>query len=163
MIPEIIIIIATTVFWIVYYLFEGLHDACVINQRNYLINLVNRNGIKADEEQLYKWNNRFHDYDSWEKAITKIVVAILIYFISESFLFSLLMLILSVAIRIVVHDLVISVNIGQKWDYVGVTDTNFWDIFLQKMKSKGVSPTLIRVSIILFSIITIIIYLICRG
>jgi hypothetical protein len=163
MTTETIILIAVTIFWISYYVFEGLHDACVINQRNYMIGLLNQNGIKKDEEKLYDWNNGFHDYDTWEKIHTKLAIAVLIYFVCDSVIYSLLMLTLSVAIRVAIHDLVISINIGQAWDYVGVTDTNFWDIFLQKMKAKGISPTLIRLSIIVSSILTIIIYQNCRG
>ncbi len=117
MLPLIFII--STIFWIVYYIFQGLHDTHVVKEVELLRNKLPGNDSHILEEKIISHEVNWKFWDSLEKAMTKIGIAILIYVVSDDYIFALLLLCLSIFIRWVVHDLTVALALRGNLKHIG--------------------------------------------
>lgn len=142
---ELFLFIGSILFWILYYIFEGSHDAAFANETKLLRDNIDEEKYDKIKEGFIKHELDWHLFDSLEKALTKIVFAILIYFITNNFLFSFQMLLLSVGIRSVMHDMVVALRLGKGLKHIG-PDFLWWDRFLRRMQNIGVNQYFIKLS-----------------
>lgn len=140
---EVILFIGTILFWILYYFFEGSHDAAFAKETKLFTDNMDEDKITKIKKNFVKLELDWHLFDALEKALTKIVFAILIYLITYNLLFSFQMLLLSVGIRSVMHDLVVALWLGKGIHHIG-PDFLWWDRFLRKMQNRGINQYLIK-------------------
>jgi len=123
------------VFWVVYYLFESLHDANIIKQ-------TELNTSTDTFDLANKYNSLWHMYDAMEKLVTHTYISVLTYVIYPDVVFCVLLYTLGLSIRLFEHDFLINYfrfnNLHKAFVYVGVRKNNgmLWDMFLNKIKDK---------------------------
>lgn len=156
---EIILLICSIIFWVIYYFFEGSHDAAFVKEMEIIRNEVDENKYRSIEPKVIKFELSWHMWDSLEKALVKITFSILVFLITDNLLFAIQLLLLSVAVRSIMHDLVVSLKLGKGLNHIG-PDFLWWDRFLRRMKNIGINqylikliPTALIIIWILFSII----------
>ena len=154
---ELIIFLLSILFWIIYYVFEGLHDTAFIKERDVIKTKLNDDEYKSIDKHVKLYEKMWHRYDSFEKSLVKIVLSILVYIITNNFLFSFQLLCLALAIRMIMHDLVVALGLGKGINHIGPSEDIWWDSFLRKMNSAGINQYLIK-AIPLISILFWIIY-----
>jgi len=140
---ELFLFIGSIFFWILYYIFEGSHDAAFAHETKLLRDNIDSEKYNKIKDGFIKYELDWHLFDSLEKALTKIVFAILIYLITDNFLFSFQILLLSVGIRSVMHDMVVALRLGKGLKHIG-PDFLWWDRFLRRMQNVGVSQYVIK-------------------
>lgn len=153
---ELIIFLSAILFWIVYYIFEGLHDSAFIKERDVIKEKVNDGNYKTIEARVKYYEKLWHKYDNFEKSLVKIVFSIFVFIITNNLLFSFQLLCLAVAIRMIMHDLVVAVGLGKGIHHIGPSEDILWDSFLRKMKTLGINQYVIKIiplAFILFWII----------
>jgi len=140
---ELFLFIGSVLFWILYYIFEGSHDAAFARETKLLRDNIDEEKYAKIKSGFIKYELDWHLFDSLEKALTKIVFAMLIYLITDNFLFSFQMLLLSVGIRSVMHDMVVALRLGKGLKHIG-PDFLWWDRFLRRMQNYGINQYLIK-------------------
>ena len=140
---ELSLFIGAIFFWIFYYIFEGSHDAAFAQETKLLRDNINEDKYLKIKDGFIKHELDWHLFDSLEKALTKIVFAILVYLVTENFLFSFQTLLLSVGIRAVMHDMIVALRLGKGLKHIG-PDFLWWDRFLRKMQNIGINQYLIK-------------------
>ena len=140
---ELYLFIGSIIFWILYYIFEGSHDAAFAKETKLLRDTIDEEKYSRIKNNFIKYELDWHLFDSLEKALTKIVFALLIYLITNSFLFAFQMLLLSVGIRSVMHDMVVALKLGKGLNHIG-PDFLWWDRFLRRMQNAGINQYLIK-------------------
>jgi len=140
---DLYLFVGSIIFWIIYYIFEGSHDAAFAKETKLLRDVIEKEKYSEIEGSFIKHELDWHLFDSLEKALTKIVFAILIYLITNNFLFAFQMLLLSVGIRSVMHDMVVALRLGKGLNHIG-PDFLWWDRFLRKMQNIGINQYLIK-------------------
>ena len=154
---ELIIFLSSILFWIIYYVFEGLHDTAFIKERDTLKEKVKDEDYDAVDSRIKFHEKMWHRYDSLEKSLVKIIFSVLVFLITNNLLFSFQLLCLSVAIRMIMHDLVVALGLGKGLKHIGPSQDIWWDTFLRKMNSSGINQYIIK-AIPLISILFWIIY-----
>jgi len=156
---ELILLICSIIFWIIYYFFEGSHDAAFVKETEIIKNEVDEDKYRSIEPKVIKFELSWHLWDSFEKALVKIIISILVFLITDNLLFAIQLLLLSVAIRSIMHDLVVALKLGKGLNHIG-PDFLWWDRFLRRMQNRGINqylikliPTALIIIWILFSII----------
>ncbi len=153
---EYIIFVSAIIFWIVYYIFEGMHDANFAKETALLSKHIDKEKYSQIKPDFVKYELRWKLWDSLEKALVKIVSSIMIYYLTDDLVFSVLMLALAACIRAIMHDLVVALGLGKGLSHIG-PDYIYWDRFLRRMSEKGINqyvikltPTIIVSGIILY-------------
>ena len=141
---EYIIFILSIVFWIVYYIFEGLHDVAFIKERDIIIEKVSKENYELIDPKVKHYEILWHRYDSFEEALVKIVFSIMIFMITENTLFALQILFLAVTVRMIMHDLVVALGLGKGLNHIGPSEDIWWDTFLRRMQKFGINQYLIK-------------------
>ena len=139
----LILLIGGIIFWTLYYYFEGNHDGVFANEIKLFRSHISSEKIKEIESEFVKHELSWHWYDALEKALVKLVLSVLIYFLTYNLLFSFQMLLLSVGIRSVAHDFFISLKMGKGLNHIG-PDFLWWDRFLRKMQTIGINQYIIK-------------------
>lgn len=156
---ELIIFLSAIIFWIIYYLFEGLHDTAFIKERDVIKEKVSDDNYKEIENIVWHYEKLWHRFDSFEKSLVKIVFSILVYLITDNILFSFQLLCLALTIRIIMHDLVVAIGLGKGINHIGPSQDIWWDSFLRKMNSAGINQYFIKavplITILLWVIYTL--------
>lgn len=156
---ELIIFLSSILFWIIYYVFEGLHDTAFIKERDIIKEKVKEENYKSIDSRVKYYEKLWHRYDSFEKSLVKIVFSILVFVITANLLFSFQLLCLAVAIRMVMHDLVVALGLGKGINHIGPSHDIWWDTFLRKMNSAGINQYIIKalplISILFWIIFTL--------
>ena len=140
---EFYLFLASILFWILYYYFEGSHDGAFALETKLMREKLGADRFKEIEEGFIKFELDWHWYDSLEKALVKIVFAVLIYFITDNFLFAFQMILLAVGIRSVAHDFFVAHTMGKGLNHIG-PDFLWWDKFLRKMQNIGINQYIIK-------------------
>jgi len=136
---ELILFIGSILFWILYYIFEGSHDAAFAKETKLLRDNIDQERYNSEiKDGFVKHELDWHLFDALEK-----VFAILIYLITKNFLFSFQMLLLSVGVRSVMHDMVVALRLGKGLKHIG-PDFLWWDRFLRKMQNAGINQYVIK-------------------
>ncbi len=155
---ELYIFIASIIFWLLYYYFEGSHDGAFALETKLMKEKLGKEKFSEIKNDFVKYELKWHLFDALEKALVKIVFAILVYLITENLLFAFQMILLAVGIRSFAHDLFVTLAMGKKLNHIG-PDFLWWDRFLRKMQQNGINqyvikfiPNLIIVLWILWSI-----------
>lgn len=142
---ELIIFLSAIFFWIIYYVFEGLHDTAFIKERDVIKEKVEEADYKKIDGRVKFYEKLWHRYDSFEKSLVKIVFSILVFVITNNLLFSFQILCLAVAIRMIMHDLIVALGLGKGLKHIGPSEDIWWDSFLRKMNSAGINQYIIKV------------------
>jgi hypothetical protein len=142
------------VFWMIYYYIESKHDASVILWKN---STTDKNLTKEQRELSDKYRKDWHEYDAYEKALVHIVVTLPVLFIGGSIWLVLSLILLSLGIRLILHDLLINKFLGIDINHIGTT--NGFDIFLRSLEEKGISQWTVKIVIINVAILLSIIFL----
>ncbi len=140
---ELYLFIGVTVFWIIYYIFEGSHDGTFAKETKILRDKIDKAEFEKIRSNFVKLELDWHLFDALEKALTKIVIAILIFLVTQNLIFSFQMLLLSVAIRSVMHDLVVALKLNKGLRHIG-PDFLWWDRFLRNMQNHGINQYIIK-------------------
>ncbi|PKL87651.1 MAG: hypothetical protein CVV23_14210 [Ignavibacteriae bacterium HGW-Ignavibacteriae-2] len=155
---EVFLFIGCVIFWILYYIFEGLHDTNFVKEVKIARSKLTDQQNNEIHEAIIQKELRWKFWDSLEKALTKIFIAILIYYISEDFIFALLLLLLSVCIRWLVHDLTVALGLGKGIKHIG-PDFIWSDKLLRRLESAGINqyvvklvPTIITIILVIYHI-----------
>lgn len=141
---ELIFFLSSIVFWIVYYIFEGMHDSAFIKERDVIKEKLNDIKYKSIDAHVKHYERLWHRYDNFEKSLVKIVFSIFIFIITNNLLFSFQLLCLAVAIRMVMHDLVVALALGKGIHHIGPSEDIWFDSFLRKMKAHGINQYVIK-------------------
>lgn len=141
---ELIIFLSSILFWIVYYIFEGLHDSAFIKERDVIKEKVNDEKYKTIDAQVKYYERLWHKYDNFEKSLVKIVFSIFVFIITNNLLFSFQLLCLAVTIRMIMHDLVVALGLGKGINHIGPSEDIWWDSFLRRMNNAGVNQYFIK-------------------
>lgn len=128
-----------------YYVFEGLHDTAFIKERDIIKEKVKTEDYKSIDQKVKHFEKLWHRYDSLEKSLVKIVSSVLIFIITDKLLFSFQMLCLSVAIRMIMHDIVVALGLGKGLKHIGPSEDIWWDSFLRKMNKAGINQYIIKI------------------
>ena len=152
---ELYLFIGVTVFWIIYYVFEGSHDGVFAKETKLLRDEIDPEKFEKIKPNFIKLELDWHYYDTLEKALTKIVIALLLFIITQNLIFSFQMLLLSGGIRSIMHDLVVALKLNKGFKHIG-PDFLWWDRFLRKMQARGINQYIIK----LFPNIILIIWII---
>lgn len=126
-------------FWIVYYFLESNHDAAIILWKN---STTDKNLTKEQRDLADKHRKNWHYFDMLEKTLTHIVISLIPLLIGGSVWFVLSLLLLSVAIRLILHNLLINDFLGIDINHIGTTD--WFDILLRLFEEKGISQWTIK-------------------
>jgi len=138
----ILFFILYIIFWIVYYYIEGRHDAAIIHWLD--------STYVTDINELSYYSEIWHKFDAYEKALVHLVITSILLFIEFNVLAYLSLLILSLSIRIIVHNLIINKFRNLPNDYLG---TDSFDVFLKYLESKlGISQWTFKLSIFFISL-----------
>lgn len=140
---EFYLFLSSILFWILYYYFEGSHDGAFALETKLMREKLGSEKFKEIEEGFVKYELEWHWYDSLEKALVKIIFAVLVYFITENFLFAFQMILLAVGIRSVAHDFFVARTMGKGLNHIG-PDFLWWDRFLRKMQNIGINQYVIK-------------------
>ena len=140
---ELYLFLSAILFWILYYYFEGSHDGAFALETKLMREKLGVEKFKEIEEGFVKYELDWHWYDSLEKALVKIIFAVLVYFITDNFLFSFQMILLAVGIRSVAHDFFVARTMGKGLNHIG-PDFLWWDRFLRKMQNIGINQYVIK-------------------
>lgn len=147
-------VIVYFIFWIVYYIIEGTHDANVILWQQATINT----NATSDQKLLSKkYNQLWHEYDAYEKGLTHIALTLPILLIGGGWLLFISLLILSLSIRLLVHNYCINKFMKIDINHIGTTD--WFDIFMRNLENKGISQWTIKFGLLGLSIILVILFL----
>lgn len=150
----LLFLILYIVFWVLYYYLESRHDAAVILWKN---SSADRNQTKEDREVSDKHRKNWHYYDMLEKSITHIVITLPVLLIGGSIWLLASLLLLSLGIRLIIHNLLINKFLGIDINHIGTTD---WvDILFREFESNGISQWTIKVGIIFITIMLSILFL----
>lgn len=140
---EIYLFVSAILFWILYYYFEGSHDGAFALETKLMREKLGAEKFKEIEKGFVKYELDWHWYDGLEKALVKIVFAVLIYFITDNLLFAFQMILLAVGIRSVAHDFFVARTMGKGLNHIG-PDFLWWDRFLRKMQNIGINQYVIK-------------------
>ncbi len=140
---EIYLFLSAILFWILYYYFEGSHDGAFALETKLMREKLGTEKFKEIEKGFVKYELDWHWYDGLEKALVKIVFAVLIYFITDNLLFAFQMILLAVGIRSVAHDFFVARTMGKGLNHIG-PDFLWWDRFLRKMQNIGINQYVIK-------------------
>lgn len=142
------------IFWILYYIIEGIHDANVILWQQSTISptLTNDQKLLSTKHRL-EW----HEYDAYEKGLTHIALTLPIFLIGGGWLLAISLLILSLSIRLLVHNYCINKFMGIDINHIGTTD--LFDLFMKHMADTGISQWTIKFGLLGLSIILVILFL----
>lgn len=143
-------VIAYILFWCTYYYVEGRHDANVILWKQ-MSDKKDKTIHEINLEKLY--NKNWHKYDAYEKLMVHLTLPIVSLLFQCNIIFIIGLFILSISIRLYVHNMVINKYTGKEIDYIGLTD--WFDIFLLELNSSGVSQWIFKGIIFIISIIII--------
>lgn len=116
-------IVIYLLFFIIYYMIEGLHDGHVILwERAYekTSDSVN-NFFHANKFKFH--SNKWHTLDMYEKIMVHIIVSLFLYVMITDIVLVIMATISGLSIRWVVHDMVINRLLKQPLGYVGTTAT----------------------------------------
>lgn len=142
------------VFWIAYYYLESRHDASVILWKN---STADKNLTKEQRDLSDKHRKNWHYYDMLEKTLAHIVITLPVLFIGGTIWLVLSLLLLSLGIRLLVHNLLINEFLGININHIGTTD---WaDILFRKFEDKGISQWTIKGGIIIVAIALCILFI----
>ena len=139
------IFFSAIIFWVLYYIFEGLHDTAFIKERDVIKDKLDDKTYNSIDLKVRHFEKRWHLFDNLEKSLVKIVLSILVYLITNNLLFSFQLLCLGVAIRMIMHDLVVALGLGKGINHIGPSEDVMWDTFLRKMRSFGINQYIIKI------------------
>lgn len=143
---ETIILIFTITFWIVYYILQGMHDVNIVQEVKLLRNNISNESNKILEKDIIKKELGWKFWGSLEKALVKIVGAVIIYLFTSDIYFAFLCLILSVSLRWLVHDLTVAIGLGKGFSHIG-PDFIWTDKVLQQLHNKGINQYFIKLTL----------------
>jgi len=141
------------IFWVAYYYFESKHDASIILWKN---STTDKNLSQEQIKLSDKYRTDWHEYDVYEKILTHIAIALPVLFIGSVW-FLLSLLLLSLGIRLLLHDTLINKFLGIDINHIGTTD--WFDIFLRGLEEKGISQWTIKIGIVILALILCILFL----
>jgi hypothetical protein len=140
---ELYLFLSAILFWILYYYFEGSHDGAFALETKLMREKLGHEKFKEIENDFVEYELDWHWYDGLEKALVKIVFAVLLFFITDNLLFAFQMVLLAVGIRSVAHDFFVARALGKGLNHIG-PDFLWWDRFLRKMQSIGINQYVIK-------------------
>ena len=150
----LLFLILYIVFWVLYYYLESRHDASVILWRN---STSDKNPTKAERDLADKHRKSWHYYDMLEKSLTHIVLTLPVLLIGGSIWLLLSLLLLSLGIRLLVHNLLINKFLGIDINHIGTTDWS--DILFREFEENGISQWTIKGGIVFISMALCVIFL----
>ena len=156
---ELILFIASGLFWIVFYIFQGIHDTHFIKEVTELQNAIDEKTLIGLQDSIIQRELKWKLYGSIEKALTKIFMAVLIYFITQDVTFSILIFLLSILLRWFVHDITVAIGLGRGINHIG-PDFIWTDKILRNLSRKGINQYLIKLLPLIILIAAIILYII---
>ena len=106
-----ILTLITIIFWVMVYILEGLHDI---------------NVIRSSDSEKTKEIRLWHFWDSLMFLVIHLFFIIFIYIISNNLLFSLKMFILSLGLRISIHETMINLILHKNLFYRPNKNQNNW-------------------------------------
>lgn len=145
----ILYIIGFVVFWTIFYIFEGKRDGY------HSLELNQSTGWK-DVNKKREYNKCWHNDAAIYLALTHLAISFLYSFvIGEGILFGIALTLISVSLRILLHDGMINITRGLDWNYYSTCDYkgDWWDCFLIKMRDKGIPQWVIRGFFVIVSIL----------
>jgi len=142
------------IFWVAYYYFESKHDASVILWKN---STSDKNLSQEQVKLSDKYRNDWHEYDMYEKTLTHMAITLPVLFIGGSVWFLLSLLLLSLAIRLLLHDTLINKFLGISINHIGTTDK--FDIFLRRLEAKGISQWVLKSGVMVLAIALCVLFL----
>jgi hypothetical protein len=151
---ETIILISSIVFWVIFYILQGMHDVRIVEEIQLLKKNSNNEKLSLIENEIVSKEISWKLWGSLEKALTKLTITIIIYFFSHDLYFSLLCLALSVGLRWLVHDLTVAIGLGRGLSHIG-PDFIWTDKILAQLKRVGINQYVIKLTIN-FTILTMI-------
>lgn len=138
------LILITTISWVVVYLFEGFHDIDV---------------IKSSAPGYDKEKSGWHFKDGMMFTVLHFYSAYLIYLIKEDLTLTIILFILSIGIRVSVHETVINLILHKDLFHTPTSKHNWFDRMFIKLKVGKIYMFLYRYGLLLLSIYFIIKYL----
>jgi hypothetical protein len=141
-------------FWVLYYYIESKHDASVILWKN---STTDKNLTNEQRKLSDKYRKDWHEYDAYEKALVHIVVTLLALLLNITPWFILPLLLLSLGIRLIVHDTLINKFLGIDINHIGTTDR--FDIILRYLEQKGISQWAIKIGIVMIGVVLCMLFL----
>ena len=155
---KLTILVALLLFWLLYYVFQGLHDVAFIKETRLLKQKITPEDFNSLKDQYVSLELAWKAWDVLEKALVKLAFAVLVFVLTGDFLFALLLFILSAALRWLLHDLVVAMGLGQGFRHIG-PDYIATDRFLRWMQFHGLNqyvikciPILLLLALLLFHI-----------
>jgi len=139
-----LILAGVLVFWVVYYLFEGNHDVAFIRERDAIHRYLNPAEQQEVAPEVRKYEKAWHMFDAWEKTLVKLLVAGTVYLLTTDLLFTVQMLILSLFIRVIVHDAVVARGLGKTLNHIAPSDDILWAVFLRTLLRFGIPPIAVK-------------------
>ena len=151
---ELLFVIVYFIFWIGYYILESAHDANLILWQQ---TTANPNLPEDKKLPAKKYSQAWHEYDAYEKGITHIAITLPIFFLGGSIWLFGALLLLSLSIRILVHNYFINKFMNIDVNYIGTTD--WFDLFMRKLEDKGISQWPVKFAVLGISILLVILFL----
>ena len=148
----VLYLISFVIFWIIFYIFEGKRDG------HHSLELNQSIGWK-DVNKKREYNKCWHNDAAIYLALTHLTISFLFAFvIGEDILFGIGLTLISVSLRVLLHDGMINITRGLDWNYYSTCDYkgDWWDCFLIKMRDKGIPQWVIRGLFLVLSILFII-------
>ena len=140
---EFYLFLSAILFWILYYYFEGSHDGAFALETKLMREKLGKDKFSEIEKGFVKYELDWHLFDALEKSLVKIVLSVLVYFITNNIFFAFQMLVLAVGIRSVAHDFFVARRMGKGLNHIG-PDFLWWDRFLRKMQNIGINQYVIK-------------------
>lgn len=141
-------IVLFIVFWIIFYIFEGKRDG------HHSLELNQSSGWK-DVNKKREYNKCWHNDAAIYLALTHLAISFLFAFvIGQGILFGVGLTLISVSLRVLLHDGMINITRGISWNYYSTCDYkgDWWDCFLITMRDKGIPQWIIRGLFLIISI-----------
>jgi hypothetical protein len=140
---ELYLFLASILFWILYYYFEGSHDGAFALETKLMKKKLGTEQFNEIKNEFIKHELDWHWYDGLEKALVKIVFSAFVYLLTNNLLFSFQMILLAVGLRSVAHDFFVAIKMGKGLNHIG-PDFLWWDRFLRKMQNHGINQYVIK-------------------
>ncbi len=142
---ETIIFIYTIVFWILFYILQGMHDVNIVQEvkllRRHIDDKINNNL----EAEIVKKELGWKFWGGLEKTLVKVACSLVVYLFAGDLYFAFLCLLLSVSLRWLVHDMTVAIGLGKGLSHIG-PDFIWTDRMLKKMQKKGINQYVVKLT-----------------
>ncbi|MBU0560034.1 MAG: hypothetical protein KJ799_15240 [Bacteroidetes bacterium] len=140
---EALVLVLFSAFWVLYYIFQGMHDVAFLNEVKLLKNALTKEQMNNLLNSVIKTELSWKFWDALEKLLAKSAICFLIYYILDDILYASLLFLLAVFIRWFVHDLVVAIGLKKGLKHIG-PDFIPTDKLLRKLSDVGFNQYIIK-------------------